>query len=159
MYHAKYFLFKFVYKNIVQPSKLITSRLDQQWSNHFVEKLFCYQNNYVITVSRIIELDKFLRSSWYKMSYGPFLTLIRHWTYATWHMCVTSGRNRSYPDRMDEFQWKCRDKFEQYGSVSQEESKTQKRERKREGERFAIASSHLIGDGSRHRVGPPSWPV
>jgi len=28
----------------------------------------------------------------------------------------------------------------------------------KEGERFAIASSHLIGDGSRHRVGSQAGP-
>lgn len=33
------------------------------------------------------------------------------------------------------------------------------KEKEKEVERFAIAPSHLIGDGSRHRVGPPSWPV
>lgn len=67
--------------------------------------------------------------------------------------------NRSYPDRMDEFQRKYRDKFEHTMRTAPYRKKRQETERKREGERFAIAPSHLIGDGSRHRVGPPSWPA
>lgn len=49
-------------------------------------------------------------------------------------MCVTSGRNRCYQDRMDKFQGKYRDKFEQCDSVPQEEARTERR-RERERER------------------------
>lgn len=62
-------------------------------------------------------------SSWYKTVH-----------FSRWRMCVTSGRNRCYQDRMDKFQGKYRDKFEQCDSVPQEEARTERR-RERERER------------------------
>lgn len=50
-------------------------------------------------------------------------------------VCVVSGRDRSYPDRIDEFQREHRDKFEQMRTAPYHKKRQGPRERKRKRER------------------------